>query len=788
MKTKFSMRWRKMGAFALAVGMSLSMAYAQTVPMSAGTGVKVTQDEVSTTITYNEKYQTATYKVKQSNVTEVSLNITADSQFCIKLCDASGEAFETDYPCYGVEESTTDDYVYTIPSTEELGQIQIMSISDGQILTVNNLEVKTSGAATTSNIVKVPTSSVKDGHGVTVTKADDKAVIDYEEKYQTATCPITSENVKEVTLDITADYQFCIKLCDATGEPFKTDYPGYGLEETTTDSYTFTVDETEKLAEIQIMSLTDGQTVTVNDISLKLRNTEARPTGLVKGVEKDANGYYSLAGLMNYYGMKFGTNVTDTNIYNSNNTAINNFHCNSITASNEMKAYSLLDQYASKNSPDGMPRMNYTAGDKIMAYAAENNLGVRAHTLVWDAYMTDWFFREGYDSNKPYVSQEVAKQRLKSYIEQVVTHFESKYPGVIYCWDVVNEGVEPSSKLDANDPRGVEDNIWSQRVGSDYIELSFKYAKDAIDKCALENGGKTNIKLFYNDFSTFYPEKRDAICNLVKSLNSYEKDSNGEYIKLCDGVGMQGYIGGYGKQDGCMNTGDITLIKNAIKKFHSLGVEVQVTEMAVRNYDNSPETIEKHAKFYKALFDMFIGLNEGEDKPLTGISIWGLYDNPSMPTSDYSWSMNSPYCGLFDENFKPKEALKLVEEALVENLPASAFDEDKKDEDKKDDDKQQETTSPLSIVINSDWGQGAVANVTITNNTGKDLDGWNCTFTTNRPITQVWSANLISNGENTYTISNPEWQPNLKAGESYTFGCMLGSGDASVNAVNVTLK
>ena len=663
------MRWRKMGAFALAMGMSLSMAYAQAVPMSAGTGVKVTQGEASTTITYNEKYQTATYKVKESNVTEVSLNITADSQFCIKLCDASGE-------------------------------------------------------------------------------------------------------------------------------PFETDYPGYGLEEATTDSYTFTVDETESLAEIQIMSLTDGQTVTVNDISLKLRNTEARPTGPVKGVEKDVNGYYLLAGLMNYYGMKFGTNVTDTNIYNSNNTAINNFHCNSITASNEMKAYSLLDQYASKNSPDGMPRMNYTAGDKIMAYAAENNLGVRAHTLVWDAYMTDWFFREGYDSNKPYVSQEVAKQRLKSYIEQVVTHFEEKYPGVIYCWDVVNEGVEPSNKLDPSDPRAVEDNIWSQRVGSDYIELSFKYAKDAIDKCALENGGKTNIKLIYNDFSTFYPEKRDAICNLVKSLNSYEKDSNGEYIKLCDGVGMQSYIGGYGKQEGCMNTGDITLIKNAIKKFHALGVEVQITEMAVRNYDNSPEMVEKHAKFYKSLFEMFVGLNEGEDKPLTGISIWGLYDNPSMPTSDYSWSMNSPYCGLFDENFKPKEALKLVEETLVENLPASAFEEDKEEEDKKDEEedkkdeegKEEETTSPLSIAINSDWGQGAVANVTITNNTGKDLNGWQCTFTINRPITQVWSADLVSSEGSTYTISNPAWQPNLKAGESYTFGCMLGSGEASVNAVNMTLK
>lgn len=56
-----------------------------------------------------------------------------------------------------------------------------------------------------------------------------------------------------------------------------------------------------------------------------------------------------------------------------------------------MKAYSLLDQSKSRASSDGMPRMNFSAADKMVAWAQENGLGVRGHVLVWDAYMTPWF-------------------------------------------------------------------------------------------------------------------------------------------------------------------------------------------------------------------------------------------------------------------------------------------------------------------------------------------------------------------------------------------------------------
>lgn len=103
-------------------------------------------------------------------------------------------------------------------------------------------------------------------------------------------------------------------------------------------------------------------------------------------------------------------------------------------------------------------------------------------------------------------------------------------------------------------------------------------------------------------------------------------------------------------------------------------------------------------------------------------------------------------------------------------------------------DEQTPVQGAVDLKVVSDWTDGATAEITVTNLTDKDLNGWNCTLTTNHEITAVWSANLQSSSGMTYTIANPTWQPVLRAGESYTFGCSLGSGPADVTVTNATLQ
>ena len=385
--------------------------------------------------------------------------------------------------------------------------------------------------------------------------------------------------------------------------------------------------------------------------------------------------YQSLASLGEKYGFKFGTNINEAALKNTELTKLIKYHFNSTTFSNEMKAYSLLSQSASQNAyvDENSPAvMNFTKADSMVAYAVENGLSIRGHVLTWDADMCDWFFREGYKTDGAYVSADVMKNRLKMYIDEVMTHFEEKYPGAIYCWDVVNEAVADNAGEFADDDvrhvrqvRGGKTNLFYDYIGSDYVELAFRYAYETRAKLQAANS-KTNIKLFYNDYNTFATygaNKRDAIIQLVKSVNSFASDGNGGYLKLCDGIGMQSYIGGYGQQSGCMNDNDITLVKNAIEKFAENNVEVHVTELAVRNYDNDAEP--EHAAFYKKLVQTYVDINKvaqaaGKTGPITSLSIWGLFDSPYLSTADYSYKMNGPYCGLFTELYQPKQSFMEV--------------------------------------------------------------------------------------------------------------------------------
>ena len=374
--------------------------------------------------------------------------------------------------------------------------------------------------------------------------------------------------------------------------------------------------------------------------------------------------YQSLYTLTAPYGFKLGAPLSYFQMRDTNYLEFVKKHFNSITATNEMKAYSLLDENASKRSVDGMPVMNYWAADQMVGWAQENGIGVRGHVLVWDAYMCDWFFHEGYDVNQPYADPETIKARTEYYITAVITHFEEKFPGVVYCWDVVNEAVGDSAgEYNPDDPRHLRTmrsgsiNLFQTYMGDDYVELSFLYARNAVEALGVD------VKLYYNDYNAYFPEKATAILNLAASVNSYATDEDGNPRKLMDGIGMQGYIGGYGVQQGCLEPSHPGMIKTAIENYAAQGLEVQITEMAVRNFD--PEQADKHADFYATLFEMFMSLNTEDGNPLTAVSIWGLTDYPNEPKGTYVYNLNSPYGGLVDEKLNYKDAFVKVYEVLT---------------------------------------------------------------------------------------------------------------------------
>ena len=205
----------------------------------------------------------------------------------------------------------------------------------------------------------------------------------------------------------------------------------------------------------------------------------------------------------------------------------------------------------------------------------------------------------------------------------------------MYAWDVVNEVVsEQPDKM-------YRPTQWYQMLGDEYIAKAFEYAHEA-DPDAL---------LFYNDFDTEKPAKRDHIYQMLKNLLD-----KGVPIH---GMGLQGHWSIYD---------DLTAagLEESITRFASLGLMVQITELDISVYPKdwnrkerrvgdttsfTPEKEQMQIDKYKMIFDV---LRRNKDK-VSGVTFWNISDRKSW-LDTFPVKGRKDYPLLFDEALQPKKA------------------------------------------------------------------------------------------------------------------------------------
>lgn len=323
-------------------------------------------------------------------------------------------------------------------------------------------------------------------------------------------------------------------------------------------------------------------------------------------------------------------------------------HYNSITFGNELKPDSVLDYnatitYMSENGQDETnPQISLRAAKTLLEFARDNNMPVRGHTLVWHAQTPDWFFKVGYskDSSAEWVTKEVMLKRLENYIKNVMSALAEQYPTVnFYAWDVVNEAVDPNTSTGYRNPGS--NNVtsgysaWMQTIGSDFIEKAFEYARKY---------APTGCKLFYNDYNEYETTKMNYIYNILVNLKAKG---------LVDGIGMQSHW--------IMEYPSISMFETAVKKYDSLDLEIQLTEVDMKNTDNSTSGLEKQATRYKQWFDKMVELkNTGCN--ITAVVFWGITDATS-------WLGGYPL--LFDGDYQAKPAYYSIVKDYVGVTPTA---------------------------------------------------------------------------------------------------------------------
>ena len=314
-------------------------------------------------------------------------------------------------------------------------------------------------------------------------------------------------------------------------------------------------------------------------------------------------------------------------------------HFNSITLENSLKA-------ASVNPQPGV--FNFAPADAFVAFGEAHKMFIVGHTLVWHNQVPPWFFTNASGRSN---TKEEQTEILRSYIQAVA----GRYTGRVNAWDVVNEVIDNDGSY--------RPTLWVNAFGNGdtLVKYAFKFASEYAP----------NTELYYNDFNTWRPRKRDGIVRMIKMLQK-------EGIRI-DGIGMQGHWG--------LNYPETKYIEAAIDAYTECGVKVMITELDVdvlpltkegqitgQGMSDKQFQLEEFKKFldpyanglpdsvqalltkrYEELFGIFYKRKE----KIARVTLWGVHDGVSWKNG-YPIPGRTNYPLLWSRDLQPKPALDAV--------------------------------------------------------------------------------------------------------------------------------
>ncbi|NJM93862.1 MAG: endo-1,4-beta-xylanase [Cytophagales bacterium] len=294
-------------------------------------------------------------------------------------------------------------------------------------------------------------------------------------------------------------------------------------------------------------------------------------------------------------------------------------HFNSLTAENAMKWKSLHPE------PD---RYIWEVADSLVAYAHQHGFRLRGHTLNWYQQTPEWVTR---DQEGQLHSADSLMALMKEHIHTVV----KRYKNDIYAWDVVNEAISDDDSL------LFRPNDFYLIAGPTYIENAFRMAHEA-DPEAL---------LFYNDYSTADPKKRERILELLQDLLNKGVPVHG--------MGMQGHWD--------LEQPSLQEIETSIDAYAALGLQVQITELDINCYaytEQEPQQAEQPwnptlDSLLAQRYDELFALLERKADKLSAVTFWGVDDSKTW-LSNFPVKRRRNYPLLFDSLARPKAAFYRV--------------------------------------------------------------------------------------------------------------------------------
>ena len=278
-------------------------------------------------------------------------------------------------------------------------------------------------------------------------------------------------------------------------------------------------------------------------------------------------------------------------------------YIDSVTPENEMKMEIFFNQMEPAFIDDVVNTrlFNFSYADKVYAFAQENKLSIKIHTIVWYRHvpkqLTDYLENRSAEDKK-----RLTFQFIKTYMQCL----KERYPNA-YSMELINEiAADPaeirSLKEEGKpvydfDDEGVRIDEWYKLMGKHYYIELFRMAREIF-------GDK--IKLLYNDNNEGNREKQLTFKTVIDNIKEYEKAHG---VKLIDGFGMQCHF--WGSEDE-----DKNFMEEMFQQCSRFGVELQVTEFDVSNHSTK--------EIQQSIFNNFAEV--AQKYGIEVFTTWGLND------------------------------------------------------------------------------------------------------------------------------------------------------------------
>lgn len=283
--------------------------------------------------------------------------------------------------------------------------------------------------------------------------------------------------------------------------------------------------------------------------------------------------------------------------------------------------------------------------DPYVELAKINDMIFRGHPLVmgnnldWiDDIETVWLSTPLWVHTGDF-SREDMIDIMYDHIETMMT----RHMGEVDEWVVVNE---PFGGYQGEQGIVLKNTVWTQKLGDDFVELAFKYARQ-IDP---------DVKLILNEVGVDYLGQAGSWSKRVDGFYLYVQDLLDKGTPI-DVVGFEFHLT-VGEDDPTVED-----IVNNFKRYGELGLEVYVTELDIKIPEPvTPEKLEEQARIYGIVMQAVL-----ESEYCNSITTWTHSDKYNWITA-YGSFPGYTAAAMFDEDMQPKPAYYAIIEVMEEYL------------------------------------------------------------------------------------------------------------------------